>query len=86
MRASLEERRLMGKLVRQGNSISFVAELLGFDRKTVSYWSKQDWRSVKNLKKDREGKISVEAEVSILYMGITFEWETARIQQEFSKD
>ena len=81
MSASLEERRLMGKLVRQGNSISFVAELLGFNRKTVSYWSKEDWRSVKNINKDREGKISIEVEICILYMRITFEWGTARIQQ-----
>lgn len=81
MRASLEERRLMGKLVRQGNSISFVADLLGFNRKTVSYWSKEDWRSVKDLRKYKEGKITVEVEICILYMRITFEWGTARIQQ-----
>lgn len=81
MRASLEERRLMGKLVRQGNSINFVAELLGFNRKTVSYWCKEDWRSVKDLRKYKKGKITVEVEICILYMRITFEWGTARIQQ-----
>lgn len=81
MRSTIEERSLMAKLVRKGLSIIFVAVTLGFNRKTVSYWSKQDLRARKDLPRLRKGKITVEVEITILYLRATFSWGTARIQQ-----
>ena len=81
MQTSYEERKLMTKLIRKGNPINLVAEWLGFHRNTVSYWSKQDLRTVRNIPKNRQGKITVEVEIAILYMRLTFKWGTARIQQ-----
>lgn len=81
MRASPYERSLMAKLVRKGNPINLVAEWLGFHRNTVSYWSKQDLRTRFDLPRNQKGKITVEVEISILYMRTTYGWGTARIQQ-----
>ena len=81
MRYNPEERSLMAKLVRKGNPIKIVAQWFGANVKTVSYWSKQDLRTRKDLPRNQKGKISVEAEIMILYLRITFSWGTARIQQ-----
>lgn len=75
------ERSLMAKLVRKGYPINFVAEIFGAHRNTVSYWKKQDLRTVKNIPRFSKGKITVEVEIMILYLRITFEWGTAKIQQ-----
>lgn len=76
-----EKRSLMAKIVRRGYPINLVAELFEAHRNTVSYWSKQDLRTVKDIPKFRNSKITVEVEIMILYLRITFAWGTARIQQ-----
>jgi len=85
MRYSLDERSLMAKIVRKGFPINFVAELLDAHRNTVSYWSKQDLRTKIDLPRFRDGKITVQVEIAILYMRLTFKWGTARIQQGLMK-
>lgn len=79
------ERSLMAKIVRKGYPINFVAEIFSAHRNTVSYWTKQDLRTVKNIPKFRDGKITIEVEIMILYLRITFGWGTARIQQGLMK-
>ena len=81
MRLSPEERKLIAKLVRNGNAINVVAKWFGVDRKTVSFWKKQDLRSVNDLPRNTDGKVTLEVEIAILYMRLTFKWGTARIQQ-----
>ena len=71
----------MAKIVRKGYPINFVAEMFEAHRNTVSYWSRQDLRTVKDIPKSRDGKITVQVEIAIIYMRLTFKWGTARIQQ-----
>jgi len=82
---SIEQRSLMAKIVRKGYPINFVADLFGAHRNTVSYWNKQDLRTRKDLPRFRNGKITVQVEIAILYMRLTFKWGTARIQQGLMK-
>jgi len=82
MRLNPTERYLMTKSVKNGNSINLVAKVFGVSRQTVWCWKSETLNSnFKDLPRKREGKISVEVEISILYMRTTFEWGTARIQQ-----
>ncbi len=60
MRLSPEERKLIAKLVRNGNAINVVAKWFGVDRKTVSFWKKQDLQSVNDLPRNTDGKITLE--------------------------
>lgn len=72
----------MAKLVRKSYPINFVADIFEAHRNTVSYWSKQDLRSVKNLPRENpRGKITLEIEISIIELRLKFKWGTARIQQ-----
>ena len=82
MRTSIDERKLMAKLVKQGNPINLVAKWFRVDRRTVSFWSKQDLRyNLSDLPRNNRSKITIEVEIAILYMRLTFKWGTARIQQ-----
>ncbi len=77
------ERKLMNKAVKRGIAINLVALFFGVDRKTVWYWKDETQNSsFKDLpRKIRPSKITVEVEIMILYLRITFSWGTARIQQ-----
>lgn len=81
MRLSIEQRRLTVQFVRAGMHINFVAKLFQTSRQTISYWTKQDLRTAKDVPHFRKSKITVEVEASILYMRCTFKWGSARIQQ-----
>jgi len=82
MRLSPEERKLMTKSVKQGNSINVVAKVFGTSRTTVWYWSTETLNSnFEDLPRNRQSKITVEVEIAILFMRLTFKWGTARIQQ-----
>jgi hypothetical protein len=69
----------MTKSVKQGNPINLVAQVFGVSRKTVWYW--EDETEFEDLPRNRQSKITVEVEIAILFMRITFKWGTARIQQ-----
>jgi hypothetical protein len=59
-----------------------VAQVFGVSRKTVWYWSDETLNSnFKDIPRQRESKITVEVEIAILFMRLTFGWGTARIQQ-----
>ena len=83
MKLSPLERKLMNKKVKEGKPINLVASFFGVCRKTVWYWKSETQNSnFKDLpRKIRPSKITVEVEIMILYLRITFEWGTARIQQ-----
>jgi len=72
----------MNKKVREGKPINLVANFFGVDRKTVWYWSSETLNSnFEDLPRNRQSKITVEVEIAILFMRLTFKWGTARIQQ-----
>lgn len=82
MRLSPEERKLMTKSVKQGNPINLVAQVFGVSRTTVWYWKSETLNSnFKDLPRNRQSKVTVEVEIAILFMRLTFKWGTARIQQ-----
>lgn len=79
---SIEERKHMAKLVRKNYSIKFVADIFEAHRNTVSHWSKQDLRTVSNIRKaNPNGKITLKVELAIIEMRMKFKWGTARIKQ-----
>ena len=82
MRLNPVERKLMNKSVKQGNPINLVAKVFGVNRKTVWYWKDETLNSnFEDLPRIKQSKITVEVEIAILFMRLTFKWGTARIQQ-----
>ncbi len=80
MRLSPEERKLMNRFVKKGKSIKLVANFFGVTRQTVWYWNKED-SNFEDLPRNQNSKITVEVEIAILFMRLTFKWGTAKIQQ-----
>lgn len=83
MRLSPQERKLMTKSVKNGNPINVVAKVFGVSRTSVWYWSSETLNSnFEDLpRRAGQSKINVEVEIAILFMRLTFNWGTARIQQ-----
>lgn len=71
----------LGKLAREDIPKKLLMESFSVSRTTVWYWSIQDLRTRFNIKRNSQGKITIDVEISILYMRTTFSWGTARIQQ-----
>jgi hypothetical protein len=72
----------MTKSIKQGNPINLVARVFGVSRTTVWYWKSETLNSnFKDLPRNKRSKISVEVEIAVLFMRLTFKWGTARIQQ-----
>src|SRR3989338_5221688 len=80
MRLIPEERKLMTKSINNGNSINVVAKVFGVSRTTAWYW-KDETTNFEDLPRNNRSKITVEVEIAILFLRLTFEWGTARIQQ-----
>lgn len=85
-RLSLDTRKLIRKFLKKGLTVTRIAQLLDTTRETVYKWLKRGRHrgreSFKDKKrKPKEGKITVDVEVSILALRNTFWWGTARIQQ-----
>ncbi|MBU1445554.1 MAG: DDE-type integrase/transposase/recombinase [Nanoarchaeota archaeon] len=82
MRLNPVERKLMTNSVKQGNPKKLVAQVFGVSRTTVWYWSSETLNSnFEDIPRTREGKITIDVEISILFMRTMFKWGTARIQQ-----
>lgn len=82
MRLTSDERYTLAKLVRHGVDINVVIQIFKVSRPTVYFWGKQNLNSnFSDLPRNHYGKISVEVEITILYLRNTFHWGTARIQQ-----
>lgn len=68
--------------MRRGNPVNLVAKVFGIDRKTARHWGKQDARtSLTDKPRNKKRKITVEVELTILWLRAVFEWGTGRIQQ-----
>lgn len=82
MRLIPQERKLMTKSIKNGNPINVVAKVFGVSRTTAWYWSSETLNSnFEDLPRNKKSKITVEVEIAILFMRLTFKWGTARIQQ-----
>jgi len=82
MRLIPQERKLMTKSIKNGNPINVVAKVFGVSRTTAWYWKSETLNSnFEDLPRNRQSKITVEVEIAILFLRLTFKWGTARIQQ-----
>ena len=82
MRLTSDERHTLAKLVRHGVDINVVIQIFRVTKPTVYFWGKQNLNSnFSDLPRNHCGKITVEVEITILYLRNTFHWGTARIQQ-----
>lgn len=82
MRLTSYERHMLAKLVRCGVDINVVIKIFKVSKPTIYFWGNQNPHSnFSDLPRNHCGKISVEVEITILYLRNTFHWGTARIQQ-----
>jgi IS30 family transposase len=86
VRLSPEIRGTFNKLVKKGLSVSRIAELFDTSRQTVHRWLNRAKHVGREYFKDRprkqkESKVNMAVELSILKLRTTFKWGTARIQQ-----
>ena len=80
MRLKSEQRRLIGVWVKLKISINLIAKLLSCSRVTVWYWKKQDLRTRFDISRNYESKITIEAEITILFLR-SLGYGCARIKQ-----
>jgi hypothetical protein len=76
-----EQRLDLGKLARKGIPKKLLMDAYSVSRTTVWHWQVQDLRTRFDIKRNCEGKITVDVEITILNLRTTFKWGTARIQQ-----
>lgn len=86
MRLDPAVRGVFRQLRKKGLKVKRIAELFDTSRQTVSAWLKQGLHPGRESFKDKprkgkEGKVTVEVEISIMALRTTFRWGTARIQQ-----
>lgn len=80
MRLKSEQRRLIGVWTKLKVAINLIAKLLSCSRVTVWYWSKQDMRTRFDIPHNYRGKITIEAEITILFLR-SLGYGCARIKQ-----
>ena len=80
-RLTPDQRVLASKLKRQGVALKVIMEAFDCSRQTIWFWSIQDLRTRFNIKRNPNGKITLEVEATILCLRQTFKWGTARIKQ-----
>lgn len=80
MRLKSEQRQMIGVMVRIKIHINVIAQSLSCSRQTVWYWKNQDLRCRFDIHRNYFGKITVDAEASILFFR-SLGYGTARIQQ-----
>lgn len=82
MRLLSEERRFLIKALRKKVPVNMIAKVFGVNRKTVWYWGKQDARTgLIDKPRNKARKITLQVELTILFLRVMFKWGTARIQQ-----
>ncbi len=86
MRFSPDIRAFFRKLWKDGKSVTEIADFFGTSRRTVYRWINRAKHAGREYYRDKprkpkQGKITVDVEVSILALRNTFRWGTARIQQ-----
>src|SRR3972149_11719686 len=80
MRLKPEQRRLIGTWIKLKISINVIATFLSCSRVTVWFWSKQDLRTRFDIIRNYKGKITIEAEITILFLR-SLGYGCARIKQ-----
>jgi len=83
-RLTPQERVLVSKLKRQGIAIKIIMSAFGVSRVTIWYWSIQDLRTRFNIARNYKGKITIEAEITILFLR-SLGYGCARIKQRLEK-
>jgi hypothetical protein len=79
-RLTPEQRSLVSRFRRQGIAIKIIMDAFGISRVTVWYWSIQDLRARFNIKRNYQSKITIEAEITILFLR-SLGYGCARIKQ-----
>ena len=79
-RLKFEQRRLIGVWVKLKISINLIAKLLSCSRVTVWYWKKQDLRTRFDIPNCYKGKVTIEVEITILFLR-SLGYGCARIKQ-----
>src|SRR3989344_7967525 len=79
-RLKSEQRRLIGVLVKQKVAINVIALTFSCSRVTVWYWKNQDLRTRFDIHRKYESKITIEAEITILFLR-SLGYGCARIKQ-----
>lgn len=75
-----EQRRLIGKWIKLKVHIKVIAELLSCSRQTIWFWKNQDLRTRFDIVRNYKGKITIEAEITILFLR-SLGYGCARIKQ-----
>ena len=83
-RLTPDERKLASNMKRLGISIKIIIEVFHCSRQTIWYWGIQDLRTRFNIKRNYEGKITIEAEITILFLR-SLGYGCARIKQRLEK-
>lgn len=79
-----EQRLMLGKLARQDISKNVLMISFSVSRTTVWYWGKQNLHSVSDIPHNYVGKITIEAEITILFLR-SLGYGCARIKQRLFK-
>ena len=80
VRLKPEQRLLLGKLARKDMPKKLLMETFSVSRTTVWYWQYEDFKTRFDIKRNSEGKITIDVEITILNLRTTFKRGTARIQ------
>jgi len=83
-RLTPNERVLASKMKRQGIAIKIIIEIFNCSRQTIWYWSIQDLRTRFNIVRTYESKITIDAEITILFLR-SLGYGCARIKQRLFK-
>jgi transposase InsO family protein len=75
-----EQRQLIGKWIKLDIHIKVIAQFLSCSRVTVWFWSKQDLRTRFDILRNYKGKITIDAEITILFLR-SLGYGCARIKQ-----
>jgi transposase InsO family protein len=78
-----EQRRLIGSWIKLKISIKLIATFLSCSRVTVWFWKNQDLRTRFDIPRNYRGKITIEAEITILFLR-SLGYGCARIQQRLN--
>ncbi len=79
-----EQRQLIGKWIKLKVHIKIIAELLSCSRQTIWFWKNQDLRTRFDIQRNHVGKITIEAEITILFLR-SLGYGCARIKQRLFK-
>jgi len=80
LRLKSEQRQIIGVLVKLKVAIKVIAQSLFCSRQTIWYWKNQDLRTRFDIIRTYQSKITIEAEISILFFR-SLGYGCARIQQ-----